>query len=197
MSEVQLFPQVGKSKWVQDELAESLAVASPHVRYLLKELSETKGEIAASDLKSKRVSYAIVQRICNSSNKDALVLTNTDPATGEKSYRLNPDYREMVTPIVRDATEPPPTPPRPRRPKNTGMGRGRRSAQMSAVDGIADPQGFGRIRQVTQTTGTRSIAFPSGISLEFCQELISFLNHTGSTRYRVVLDGAGPRLEAS
>jgi hypothetical protein len=193
MSEVQLFPQMTRSRWDKDELVEALHSASPHVRFLLKELSEND-RVAARELKSKRVAYAIVQRICNSSNKDNLVLTHVDDDSGEKTYSLNPEYRDLIKPVVGDAEEPPPTPPRVRR-KTLGMGRGRKN--MSATDGIADPRGLGRIRQVTQSANGRSIAFPEGVPLDFCQELMAFLNSTAGSpgRYRIVLDSSGPRLE--
>ncbi len=193
MSDVQLFPQVSRTRWGEDELTEALHSASPHVRFLLKELCEADDDVPARELKSKRVAYAIVQRICNSSNKDALVLSKLNPETGEKTYRVNPEYRNAVRPIVSECEEPPPTPPRPRR-KTFGVGRGRRN--MSSLDGIADPHGIGRIRQVTQNSNGRSLAFPDGVPLNFCQELIGFLNSTSiATKYRIVLDTTGPRLE--
>lgn len=193
MAEVQFFGAVSRSAWEDDELADAVQSASAHVRYLLRELSEN-GSVRASDLKSKRVAYAIVQRICNSSSKDSLVIA--DEEEGEKVYSLNPRYRTKLAPLVKDAPEPPPTPARPRR-KKVGVGRGRR--QLSATDGIADPRG-GQFsypgRQVTQASGTRFIHFPEGTALEFCQELMAFLNSSSpSTRYRVVLDATGPRLE--
>ena len=193
MAEVQLFGAVSKSAWESDELADAVQGSSPHVQYLLKELSE-KDSVRASELKSKRVAYAIVQRICNSAKKDSLVFAEDED--GEKVYSLNPQYREQVTGLVKDATEPPPTPPRPRR-KRVGPGRGRR--QMSATDGIADPRGGSFSysgRQIAQQSGTRFIHFPEGVSLEFCQQLMAFLNASSqSTRYRIVLDATGPRLE--
>jgi hypothetical protein len=194
MAGVQLFHAGARSKWDESELADALESASAHVRYLLKELSE-KDSVKASELKSKRVAYAIVQRICNSSGKDSLVLV--EEQNGEKVYSLNPKYRRAVTPLVAEASEPPPTPAKPKRKKPTGYpSRGRRG--MSATDGIADPSGRSFAiapRQFAQTTGVRSLAFPDGVTLDFCQELISFLNTNPSGRYRIVLDGAGPRLE--
>ena len=112
MTEVQLFPkvhrhEVHRNKLSDDELSAALSEASPHVRYLLKELTQTD-EIPASKLKSKRVSYAIVQRICNSAGKDSLVGTREDDATGEKIYRVNDEYRDAVKPMVAAAQVPPP-----------------------------------------------------------------------------------------
>ena len=117
MSDIQLFPQVARSKWGEDELGDAIQSSSPHVQFLLKELSEAE-RVAASDLKSKRVSYAIVQRICSSAGKDPLVLV--DDENGEKMYRLNPTYRTQVSPLVVDVTPPPPTPAKPRRPRKRG-----------------------------------------------------------------------------
>ena len=185
-----------RARWSDDELTEAVQSASAHVRFLLKELSQSD-HVPARELKSKRVAYAIVQRICNSANKDSLVLADVNG--GEKTYHLHPDYRDKVVPLVRDAPVPPPTPVRPRRPKSNGMGRGRRG--MSATDGIADPTGgLGasgmRMRRITQNASGRFLAFPEGVSLEFCQDLMGFLNsNAGSIRYRVVLDAEGPRLE--
>ena len=193
MSEIQLFPQVGKAPWADDELTEAVQSSSAHVQYLLRELSQAP-MVAAAELKSKKVAYAIVQRICNSKNKEPLVIA-TEDETGDRAYSINPDYRAKIIPLVRDAPEPPETPavaPRPKRAR-LGFRRG-----MSAVDGIADPtpKPSSAVRKIAQTSSGRSITFPENTPLEFCQELMNFLNTGASAiRYRIVLDVDGPRLE--
>ena len=193
-SEVQMFhPQPTRNRWDREELADAVQSSSPHVQYLLHELSRAP-RVGASQLKSKRVAYAIVQRICNSAGKDSLVLVEDED--GEKQYFLNPRYRDDIRPLVADAKEPPPSAPKPPRRKSGGLGRMRRG--MSAMDGIADPRGtFGSPRRVAQASGGRSIVFPEEVPLAFCQELMGFLNSTGMTRYRIVLDSEGPRLEVA
>jgi hypothetical protein len=102
---------------------------------------------------------------------------------------------------VADAQPPPPTEPKPpseRRP------RGRRQP-LSALDGIADTRGssFQRaptsapVRRIAQTQSGRSLGIPPEISIEFCKELLGFVNATSTgTRYRIILEDDGYRLEA-
>ena len=200
-SDVQFFPQQQQTQrlaWKPEELTEALRGASPHVRYLLRELSEVDKEASARELKSKRVAYAIVQRICNSSGRDSLVLSRMDETTGEKAYRLNPQYSEQVKSLVRDAPVPPEEPAiraRKKKSPQAEIQRLRRTS-ISATDGIASSSSMVAPRRLAQGTSAHSLSFPPDVPLEFCQELIRFLNtSSNSTKYRMVLDSQGPKLE--
>ncbi len=65
MSDIQLFPQVARSKWGEDELGDAIQSSSPHVQFLLKELSEAE-RVAASDLKSTKPPYGTAMSYYNS-----------------------------------------------------------------------------------------------------------------------------------
>ena len=188
-----------RGAWRRDELEMALGSASGHIRFLLNELTQAP-EVAARNLKSKPVAYAQVQRVCNSRGRDPLVLSLE--RGGEKYYSLNPNYRADIESLVAGAEPPPPSEPKPpseRRPR-----RGRRTLGMSALDGIADVRGTslaaaGTVpaRRIAQTQSGRSLAIPSEISIDFCKELLGFVNATASgTRYRIILEDDGYRLEA-
>ncbi len=199
MNEISLFPQMGApppvaggpETWTESELTRAVLAASPHVQYLLRELSEAPF-VRASELKSQRVAYAIAQRICSSAGRDPMVLIGEE--NGERVYSLNPKYRSVITPLVAQAVQPPPSEPKPRKPRGMGMGRGRR---MSATDGIATTGivGPSSVRRIHQASAGRTLTLPTDVPIQFCQDLMAFLNSTGSTRYRIVLDTSGPRLE--
>ncbi len=188
-----------RGKWSRDELELTLGAASGHIRYLLRELAQAP-EVTAADLKSKPVAYAQVQRVCNSRGKEVLVTTSD--RDGVKVYSLNPAYRDDVASIVSGATPPPPSEPKP--PSERRARRGRRGAGMSALDGIADARGTTLAaagnpapRRISQAQSGRSLVIPANISIEFCKELLGFVNATGGgTRYRIVLEDDGYRLEA-
>ena len=188
-----------RTPWSKSELEVVLGTASGHIRYLLRELSEADS-VAAGQMKSKPVAYAQVQRICNSRGKDALVTSTV--AAGTKHYALNPQYRSAVALLVAGTEPPPPTEPKPpseRRPR--GM---RRLQGMSALDGIADSRGTSYSapapapnRRIAQGQAGRSLAIPGDVSIEFCKELLGFVNATANgTRFRIVLEDDGYRLEA-
>lgn len=75
---------------------------------------------------------------------------------------------------------------------------------MSALDGIADARGTSLaaagtvpVRRVSQTQSGRTLAIPPEISIDFCKDLLGFVNATaGGTRYRIILEDDGYRLEA-
>jgi len=188
-----------RGRWERDELKQALTGASGHIRYLLHELSLAP-EVSARSLQSKPVAYAQVQRVCNSRGRDPLVLSSE--RGGEKFYSLNPEYRDEVGAIVAGAEPPPPTEPRP--PSARLPRRGRRTAGMSALDGIADARGTSLAaagappaRRIAQAQSGRSLAIPAEISIDFCKELLGFVNATAAgTRYRIVLEDDGYRLEA-
>jgi hypothetical protein len=79
---------------------------------------------------------------------------------------------------------------------------GRRTKGMSALDGIADVRGSfvappPPARRIAQAQSGRTLAIPSQIPIEFCKELMGFLNSTaGGIRFRIVLEDDGYRLEA-
>lgn len=190
----------GRAAWSPAELASTLVDASSHVRFLLKELSGG-GDVPTAELKSRPVAYAQVQRICSSRGKEPLVLATLRGAT--KCYRLHPNYVASIPELVADASAPPPSVPKPpgeRKPRQS-----RRALQGSALDGIADSRGSSLpaagapppVRRVTQGAGARSLAIPGEIAIEFCKELLSFVNGTANgTRYRILLEDDGYRLEA-
>ncbi len=195
MSEVQLISSgTERNQWRPDELELALEKASSHVRFLLHELA-LADEVPLREMKSQRVAYAQVQRICNSRGKDALVLSRE--VEGEKRYRINPEYRPVIGPLVATASPPPPSEPKPPREKAPRAPRQRRMA-MSALDGIADSRPLATpARRISQTSTGRTLPFPEGVTLDFCQELMSFLNATASgPRYRIILEADGYRLEA-
>jgi hypothetical protein len=198
MSEVELISSVAERRhWERDELAQVIETSSGHVRFLLHELASAE-RVAAHDLKSHPVSYAQVQRICNSRGKESLVLSRV--IDGDKQYWLNPDYRAIVAPLVANVPPPPPSEPKPPREKKPRMGR--RTKGMSALDGIADVRGTipavaPPVRRISQTQSGRSLAIPAEIPIDFCKDLMGFLNATGGgTRFRIVLEDDGYRLEA-
>jgi hypothetical protein len=197
MSEVELISSVAERQhWQRDELAQVIESSSGHVRFLLHELAGAE-RVAASDLKSHPVSYAQVQRICNSRGKESLVMSRI--VDGDKHYWLNPDYRSIITPLVAEVPPPPPSEPKPPREKKPRMGR--RTRGMSALDGIADVRGSIPAalppRRISQTQSGRSLGIPAQIPIEFCKDLMGFLNATaGGTRFRIVLEDDGYRLEA-
>jgi hypothetical protein len=198
MSEVELISSTGqRARWRNDELAEVVESSSGHVRYLLHELGKAES-IAARELKSHPVSYAQVQRICNSRGKESLVLSRT--VDGDKHYALNAEYRAVILPLVENVEPPPPSEPKPPREKKPRMSR--RTKGMSALDGIADVRGsFVSVpppaRRISQTQSGRTLSIPADIPIEFCKELMGFLNSTGGgTRFRIVLEENGYRLEA-
>jgi hypothetical protein len=199
MSEVELISSTGqRARWRSDELAEVVESSSGHVRFLLHELGKAES-IAARELKSHPVSYAQVQRICNSRGKESLVLSRT--VDGDKHYALNPEYRTVILPLVENVEPPPPSEPKPPREKKPRMGR--RTKGMSALDGIADVRGSfvsappPPARRISQTQSGRTLSIPADIPIEFCKELMGFLNSTGGgTRFRIVLEENGYRLEA-
>lgn len=187
----------GRSRWSDAELEATLADASSHVRFLLRELAEG-GEVAASNLKSRPVSYAQVQRICNSRGKDALVIPGSrDDA---RSYSLHPSYRATIARLVADAVVPPPAPPKEPGERKPRMAR-RSRQQGSALDGIASfvapaapppPP-----RRLAQGTLGKSLTVPAEIEIAFCKELLGFMNATANgTRYRIILEDDGYKLEA-
>jgi hypothetical protein len=52
-------------------------------------------------------------------------------------------------------------------------------------------------RRISQTQSGRSLGIPAEIPIEFCKDLMGFLNATaGGTRFRIVLEDDGYRLEA-
>ena len=188
-----------RGKWEREELELALGASSAHIRFLLRELSLAP-EVAAGSLQSKPVAYAQVQRVCNSRGKDPLVISTE--RGGEKLYSLNPAYRSLVTTIVAEATLPPPSEPKPpgmQRPR-----RSRRTVGMSALDGIADTRGTSLAaagtapaRRISQAQSGRTLSIPPEISIDFCKELLGFVNATAAgTRYRIVLEDDGYRLEA-
>lgn len=197
MSEVELISSVAERRqWERDELAAVIESSSAHVRFLLHELAGAE-RVAAHDLKSHPVSYAQVQRICNSRGKESLVLSRV--VDGDKHYWLNPDYRAIVAPLVADVPPPPPSEPKPPREKKPRVSR--RTKGMSALDGIADVRGTipaaAPARRISQTQSGRSLAIPAEIPIDFCKDLMGFLNATGGgTRFRIVLEDDGYRLEA-
>ena len=198
MSEVELISSTGqRARWRNDELVEVVESSSGHVRYLLHELGKAES-IASRELKSHPVSYAQVQRICNSRGKESLVLSRS--VDGDKHYALNPEYRAVILPLVENVQPPPPSEPKPPREKKPRMGR--RTKGMSALDGIADVRGSSvaaapPARRIAQTQSGRSLSIPAEIPIEFCKELMGFLNSTaGGTRFRIVLEDDGYRLEA-
>jgi len=198
MSEVELISSTGqRARWRSDELADVVESSSGHVRYLLHELGRAES-IAARELKSHPVSYAQVQRICNSRGKESLVLSRT--VDGDKHYALNPEYRAVILPLVENVEPPPPSEPKPPREKKPRMSR--RTKGMSALDGIADVRGSfvsapPPARRISQTQSGRTLSIPADIPIEFCKELMGFLNSTGGgTRFRIVLEENGYRLEA-
>jgi hypothetical protein len=186
-----------RGKWTRDELELTLAQASGHIRYLLWELSQSP-DVSGRELKSKPVAYAQVQRVCNSRAKEALVLTTE--RGGERVYSLHPDYRSDVAALVAGATPPPPSEPKP--PSERRARRGRRGAGMSALDGdvrgtTLTAAGAPPARRIAQTQSGRSLSIPPEIAIDFCKELLGFVNATsGGTRYRIVLEDDGYRLEA-
>lgn len=196
-------PSGGGAPWSPSELAAKLIDASGHVRFLLKELAG--GEpVATSELASRPVAYAQVQRICRSNGKEALVLPGF--AGGAKTYQLHPRYRTQVAELVADATQPPPgekKPPHERVPKTPRLSR--RARQGSALDGIADSRGtslpaagsVAPVRRIAQGQSGRGLAIPAEIPIEFCKELLGFINATANgARYRIILEDVGYRLEA-
>jgi len=197
MSEVELISSVSERQhWQRDELAQVVESSSGHVRFLLHELAGAE-RVAASDLKSHPVPYAQVQRICNSRGKESLVLSRI--VDGDKHYWLNPEYRAIVAPLVATVPSPPPSEPKPPREKKPRMGRCTKN--MSALDGIADVRGTTTLaapaRRISQTQSGRSLGIPAEIPIEFCKDLMGFLNATaGGTRFRIVLEDEGYRLEA-
>ena len=202
MNEISLFPPTGDpppvaggpDTWTDSELTRAVRAASPHVQYLLRELSEAPF-VRASQMKSQRVAYAIAQRICSSARKDPMVLIGEEE--GERVYSLNPKYRSVIAPLVAQVEQPPQSEPKPRKPRGMGLGRSRR---MSATTGIATTgisMTPGPVRRIRQASSGRSLTLPADIRIQFCQDLMAFLNSTGSTRYRIVLDSSGPRLELS
>jgi hypothetical protein len=187
-----------RAKWSRDELDLTLTSASGHIRYLLWELSQAP-EVAARDLKSKPVAYAQVQRVCNSRGKEALVVAFE--RGGDRIYSLHPGVRDDVASLVSGALPPPPSEPKPaseRKPRRNRRG-------MSALDGIATVGGPAPAaasapapaRRISQTQSGRTLSIPPEISIDFCKELLGFVNATaGGTRYRIVLEDDGYRLEA-
>ena len=190
----------GRGKWTHDELELALGAASGHIRYLLRELSQDgRGEVAARDLQSRPVAYAQVQRVCNSRGKEPLV--RSTERGGEKFYSLNPAYRDDIAALVAAAEPPPPSVPK--SPEERRARRGRRGQRMSALDGIADSRGTvltapsAPARRIAQAQSGRTLAIPPEISIDFCKELLGFVNATAAgTRYRIILEDEGYRLEA-
>jgi hypothetical protein len=188
-----------RGPWDREELELALGSASGHIRFLLRELSEAP-EVPAKSLLSKPVAYAQVQRVCNSRSKEPLVIATE--RGGEKFYSLQPAYRSIIAELVGDAVAPPPTEPKPRGERRTR--RGRRTAGMSALDGIADVRGTtlpaagaAPVRRIAQAQSGRTLAIPPEISIDFCKELLGFVNATANgTRYRIILEDDGYRLEA-
>jgi hypothetical protein len=118
---------------------------------------------------------------------------------GDKHTRSIPSYRAVILPLV-ERIPPPPSEPKPPREKKPRMGR--RTKGMSALDGIADVRGSfvsapPPARRISQTQSGRTLSIPADIPIEFCKELMGFLNSTGGgTRFRIVLEENGYRLEA-
>jgi hypothetical protein len=192
-------PATGRARWSDSELEVTLADASSHVRYLLRELAEG-GEVLAGDLKSRPVSYAQVQRICNSRGKEPLVVPGF--RDGVKSYSLHPSYKATIAKLVADAAVPPPAVPKDPSLRKPRMPR--RARQGSALDGIATfvapiapPPQAAPARRLSQGTLGKSLAIPAEIEIAFCKELLSFINGTANgTRYRIILEDDGYKLEA-
>ncbi len=188
-----------RSRWSDAELEMTLGDSSSHVRFLLRELAEG-GEVLASDLKSRPVSYAQVQRICNSRGKEALVVPGY--GAGAKCYSLHPSYKATIAKLVADAAAPPPAPPKDPSLRKPRMPR--RAKQGSALDGIATfvtpvapPPQAAPLRRLAQGTLGKSLAIPAEIEIAFCKELLSFMNGTANgTRYRIILEDDGYKLEA-
>jgi hypothetical protein len=75
---------------------------------------------------------------------------------------------------------------------------------MSALDGIADVRGTTLAaagtppaRRIAQAQSGRTLAIPPEISIDFCKDLLGFVNATAAgTRYRIILEDDGYRLEA-
>ena len=75
---------------------------------------------------------------------------------------------------------------------------------MSALDGIADVRGTSLAaagapptRRIAQAQSGRTLAIPPEISIDFCKDLLGFVNATAAgTRYRIILEDDGYRLEA-
>ncbi|MSR46332.1 MAG: hypothetical protein EXS13_04600 [Planctomycetes bacterium] len=194
-------PAAGRSRWTPDELEATLSDASSHVRYLLRELSQGS-EVAASELKSRPVSYAQVQRICNSRGKEALVQPGL--RGGSKCYSLHSAYRTLIARLVADAAVPPPAPP-PKAPGERKPRMPRHSKYGSALDGVATltapaapaAAALAPARRLSQGTLGRALAIPAEIEIEFCKELLGFMNGTANgTRYRIILEDVGYKLEA-
>ena len=189
----------GRSPWRPEELELVLTTASSHVRFLLRELAEG-GEVPTARLKSRPVAYAQVQRICSSRGNEPLVVAVLNG--GVKSYALHPAYREQVTRLVADAAVPPPSVPKD--PSERKPRRPRRSSQDSALTGIADVRGSSLSiplasppRRLSQGTLGKSLAIPQEIAIDFCKELLGFMNGTANgTRYRIILEDDGYKLEA-
>ena len=190
-----------RSKWTASELGAVLADASIHVRFLMHELAEG-GEVPTARLKSKPVAYAQVQRICNSRGKESLVVPVMRGET--RCYALHDAWRSTVAGLVAGAQQPPPSIPKPpgeRKPRAS-----RRSMQGSALDGIATSRGsvlsaapavMAPPRRVSQGQTGRSLVVPASIEIDFCKELLGFMNATANgTRYRIILEDDGYRLEA-
>jgi hypothetical protein len=188
----------GRTPWRREELEMVLTDASSHVRFLLKELAEG-GEVPTSRLKSRPVAYAQVQRICSSRGNEPLVVPSLNG--GVKSYSLHPAYREQVARLVAEAVVPPPSIPKD--PSERKPRRARRSPQDSALTGIADVRGSSLSipaappRRLAQGTLGKSLSIPQEIEIEFCKELLGFMNGTANgTRYRIILEDDGYKLEA-
>lgn len=189
----------GRSPWRADELEMVLTDASSHVRFLLKELADG-GDVPTSRLQSRPVAYAQVQRICSSRGHEPLVVPSL--RDGVKSYALHPAYREQVARLVSDAVVPPPSVPKD--PSERKPRRARRSSQDSALTGIADVRGSSLSiaaaappRRLAQGTLGKSLAIPAEIAIDFCKELLGFMNGTANgTRYRIILEDDGYKLEA-
>ncbi|MFO0984405.1 MAG: hypothetical protein U1E76_22215 [Planctomycetota bacterium] len=191
------------AKWTKELLDENVANASASARLLLWELGQ-KPNAPMSDLKAGPVSYAILQRIARSRNLEPLVLV--DDSTGEKRYRLNPEYARMIKAVVPD------------KPRGGAVKRGggrRRAAASPAAAGeppvrrgpgrprknplpMPAPLAFPGVRRGPgrpRKSDLDSIALPmtGGLSLGFWQQLIAFVN--ASRRVVLELDEQTVRLK--
>ena len=177
--------------WPEDELEDAVESASPHVRFLLRELCEADGPRTSEQLRSRGIAFAITQRLCRARHYEELV--KVEERGANKLYAIAPQYREQVKQWVENAKEPPPPEPKPRR-------RRVQAAPAAQTVSFAGTSTYGTAatmqRAPLQQGDERSLAIPDELPLEFCTQLIRFMER-GGVSVRLILDGAGRRLELS